>query len=259
MIFARLGAVAIATLALVPTTVLAAPGTSDLELRAVLTEPGEGGYVEYPVGTSGSLEGRFDAKTYAAYYESSTAERNGIEVALKSAGFATGYDRDWYQSATLRQLGELVMVFMSADGASEVAHSSRGSYEADSGFQGYVGLTAIPEAYALHINQSGLLWTVVIFQKGNAMYGLVAGAPHDYQEAMALAQARAIYTNAPDAFRITDTRTTELAGIFSLTPYLRLMAIGVFVGALVSGAVLAILVYVIFRPRPNPVATVSKQ
>lgn len=258
MILARLSAVAIASLALAPITVWAAPGTSDFELRAALVEPAEAGYVEYPVGTGGSLEGRFDAKTYAATFGSSSADRNGVEVALKSAGFATGYDRDWYQSANLRRLGELVMVFNTDDGPKQIAQSSRGTYQDGPGFEGFVEATGLPGAYALHIKQSDLLWTVVIFEKGNAMYGLAAGAPHDNEEAIALAQAQAIYAKAPDAFRITDTQTTELAGILSFTPYLRILAIGVFVAALVSGAVLAILVYVIFRPRPTALAAAPK-
>lgn len=258
MSLARLGAVAIAALALAPVTALAASGTSDLELRAALVQPAEAGYVEYPVGTGGSLEGRFDARTYATYFESSSAQRNGIEVALKSAGFATGYERDWYQSATLSQLGELVMVFNTVDGPKQIAESSRGTYQDGPGFAGFVEVTGIPGAYALHVNQSNFLWTVVIFAKGNAMYGLTAGAPHDNMEEMALVQAQALYAKAPDAFRITGTQTTELGGIARFAPYLRVMAIGVFVAALVSGAVLAILVYVTFRPRPTALAAASK-
>jgi hypothetical protein len=241
----RLCVAAATALGLVPVIPAAAASPGPSALPAALADPVETGFTEMPPGGN-ALEGYFDASRYARATESDAKSQQRLADSIKSWGFVTGYGRTWYMPRLSDWLAELVLVFNDRTGAEGVASSSKDTYASDPAFQAFIDASSVPNAYGLtEISQTGFHWTIVIFTKENDLFAIERGSSTDFMTDQGVAQARRAYTIAPAGTNVAD----QTPPTSSFARYFRPIAFVAFVGALVSSAVLAVLVIIIFAPR----------
>jgi len=246
-VVAELAALA-ACFAIAPAAAAAAELPNPSTLRASLADPIDKQFVEVDRGTPNTLEGPFDAKAYAAYYQATDPqERQRIIDVLNENGFISGYGREWYRPRTDIWLGEVVLVFTKPDGAAAAASSSKIRYEQSKGFQSFVGAGSIPAAFAVTVNGNGFDWTVVVFPKGNDIFAVAGGSPSDYMTSAVVAQAQKQYAQAPAGTTMHRQPTNATSPLLSM-PLLAIVALALM---LIVGVTLAIVVFALARPRPH--------
>lgn len=258
MIARTLCALAVAVLAMTPMAVLAATGPSPATLRAALADPIDPNFVEADVGAAGTLEGPFDAESYANYYElSAQGGQTGQAMVrtLESNGFAGGYARQWYLPGASVFLGELVMVFTRSSGASSIASGSKIRYQQDQGFQSLVETHLSKGAYGITETNGGYHWTAVIFLKGSSLFAITQGSADDFMTDQAVAQAQRAYAFAPSS--ITVPAQMSARSVFAR--YLRLIAAAGVTLLLAIAAVAAVIVLLVRGPRSRPGAVPESQ
>ncbi len=258
MIVRRLCALAVAALAMAPIAALAAASPSPAALRAALADPIDRNFVEADVGTAGTLEGPFDAESYASYYELAGQDvqtAQSLARSLHSKGFVGGYGRQWYQPRATEFLGELVMGFTRSSGASSIASASKIRYGQDHGFQSFAEPHLSKGSFAITETSGGYQWTVVIFLKGNNLFAVAQGSADDFMTDQALAQARRAYDYAPISIGASaqSSSPTGLAQGFRLVAAVGLMLL------LAAATVVAVIVFVVRTPRPRPPIPVEPQ
>jgi len=244
VIVRALGALAIAMVGLAPVTTVVAASPGPPSLTSALADPVEAGFTEMDLGSANALEGYFDAKVYARNTVTDSKEQQTLVDALNSWGFVTGYGREWYLPRQSDWLGELVMVFRDVSQAEGYASSSKVAYARDPAFQTFIDVPNVPKAYGLtEVTQSPFHWTIVIFTKQNDLFAVERGSRADFMTQQGVAQAEKAFSVAPNG-----TSLVEQSGPLTATfnKYVRPLAIVVLIGSLISGAVLAILVFVIF-------------
>jgi hypothetical protein len=248
-----------AALALWPAAGAAASPPNPQTLRAALADPVESSFVEAEVGTQGTLEGPFDVNAYVDYYRGLGTSQTDVQRALtylRRDGFAGGYGRQWYRPRSTDLMGELVLVFGSAAGASASEQASKLRYQEDPGFQSTVDAAGLgSSAFAGTLTSYGYDWTVITFVKGNALYAVSRGSGSDYRTAGGLAQAQRAYAVAPSTLPLP---TPPGAGV-SFLQLLRLAAIAGIVLMLAIATVIAVIVFVILEPRRHPSAPMEAQ
>jgi hypothetical protein len=244
-------ALAVAALAMAPIAALAATSPSPATLRAALADPIDRNFIEADVGAAGTLEGPFDAESYANYYKlSAQGGQTGQAMVriLESNGFVGGYGRQWYQPRATEYLGELVMGFTRSSGASSIASASKIRYGQDQGFQSFVEPHLSKGSFAVTEASGGYQWTAVIFLKGNNLFAVVQGSTGDFMTDQTLAQARRAYDFAPSSIGASaqSSSPTSLAQGFRL-----IAAVGLIL-LLIVATVAAVIVFVVRTPRPRP-------
>jgi hypothetical protein len=242
---------AVAALAVTPIAALAATSPSPATLRAALADPIDRNFIEAGVGSAGTLEGPFDAESYASYnqlagLDAQTAQ--SLVRSLHSNGFVGGYGRQWYQPRATEYLGELVMGFTRLSGASSIASASKIRYGQAQGFQSFVDPHLSKGSFAVTETSAGYQWTSVIFLKGNNLFAVVQGSADDFVTAQTLAQARRVYDFAPAGIGASapSSSPTGLAQGFRLVAAVGLMLL------LAVATVVAVIVFVVRVPRPRP-------
>lgn len=251
-------ALSIAVLAITPMAVLEGPSPSPATLRAALADPIDPNFVEADVGAAGTLEGPFDAESYANYYElSSRGGQTGQAMVrtLKSNGFAGGYARQWYLPGASEYLGELIMIFARSSGASSIANGSKIKYQQDQGFQSLVEVHLSKGAYGITETSGGYRWTAVIFLKGSNLFVVTQGSADDSMTDQALAQAQRAYAFAPSSITVP-AQTNARSG---LSQYLRLIAAAGLMLLLAIAAGVATIVVLVRTQRPGSGAAVRSQ
>jgi len=242
VIVRTLCALAFAMLAMTPIAAMAAASPSPETLRTALADPIDRSFVEVEVGAAGTLEGPFDATSYANYYEQFSLDKQAGQSLVRSLqrnGFVAGYGRQWYQPRASGYLGEVVLVFTGSSGASSIASASKIRYQQDPGFQSLLEPNLNQGAYAVTDVSGGYHWTVVIFQKGSSLFAVAQGASDDFMTSEALAQARRAYDFAPSSI-IAPARSSSRAGF---AQYLRLLAAAGLMLLLVAATVVAVIVF----------------
>ncbi|HET9780472.1 MAG TPA: hypothetical protein VFR33_01730 [Candidatus Dormibacteraeota bacterium] len=241
-----IGAVGALALSAIIQATAATPGPA--ALRSNLAEPVEPGFVEVDQGSSGTLEGPFDSYMYAASLTTDANVRQQITDGLDQGGFVTGYGREWYFPKQSDWLGELVMVFYRASGASSVASTTKINYARDPGFQSFIDLPQIPNSYGLTEIIDGFHWTVVDFRKGNDFYSVARGSNSDFMTTRAIAQAEKAYAVAPAATELLAPTPAPSAW----TRYSHLFVVGsLMFGFGVAVSVIAVVYVIASRRRPG--------
>jgi hypothetical protein len=249
---------AVAALALSPAAAWAAAVPSPATLRAALADPIDRNFIEADVGTAGTLEGPFDAESYASYNEVAGLDvqtAQSLVRSLRSNGFVGGYARQWYQPRAPEFLGELVMGFTRSSGASSIASASKIRYQQDQGFQSLVEPHLNKGAFAVTEFSGGYRWTVVIFQKGSDLFAVAQGSTGDFMTDSALAQARRAYDFAPSSIG----PSAQSGSATGFAQYFRLIAAIGAMMLLVVATVAAVIVFVVRTPRPRPPGPVESQ
>jgi hypothetical protein len=258
LIVRALGALAVAVLAMTPIEAAAASSPSPDKLHAALAEPLDRSFIEADVGAAGTLEGPFDAESYANYSELSGLDAQTSQSMVRSLqrnGFVGGYARQWYKPRASEFLGELVMVFTRSSGASSIANASKIRYQQDQGFQSLVEPHLNTGSYGLTAVSAGYRWTTVIFQKGSDLFAVTQGSADDFMTAEALVQARRAYDFAPSSIAVS-AQSSARAGFWQ---YVRLVAVFGLMLLLAVATVLAVIVFVVQAPRPGPAVPVESQ
>jgi len=258
VIVRRLCVLVVAALAVTPITALAAPSPGPATLRAALADPIDRSFVEADVGAAGTLEGPFDAESYASYFELAGLDQQTGQSLVRSLhrnGFVGGYGRQWYQPRATEYLGELVMGFTRSSGASSTASATKIRYQQDQGFQSLVEPHLSKGSFAVTESSGGYQWTSVIFLKGNNLFSVVQGSTGDFMTDQALAQARRAYDFAPSSIGASaqPSSPTGLAQYFRLIAAVGLMLL------LVVATVVAVIVFVVRTPRPRSPIPVESQ
>lgn len=222
------------------------PGVSDLP--KALADPVETSFVEVSPGTERAVEGYFDAQIFADNTGTNASERSDIADELRAADFVTGYGREFYMVGRSDWLYELAMVFRQPSGAQSVLATNKVDYARSPNSGSFITVRLNSSAFAVHDIVSGFHWTVIQFVKSNDLFAIARGSQDDFTTAPALAQARKAYDVAPAG--------TTLAAPAVVPPaymkYLRPLEIAAFVGALVVAAALMAVVFLVFRPKPQP-------
>jgi hypothetical protein len=254
----RLCALAVAALAMTPIAALAATSPSPATLRAALADPIDRNFIEADVGTAGTLEGPFDAESYASYFELAGLDAQtgqSLVRSLHSNGFVAGYGRQWYQTGASEYLGELVMGFTRSSGASSIASATKIRYQQDRGYQSFIEPHLSKGSFAVTAASGGYQWTSVIFLKGNNLFAVVQGSTGDFMTDQTLAQARRAYDFAPFSIGASaqPSSPTGLAHGFRL-----IAAVGLIL-LLIVATVVAVVVFVVRMPRPQPPIPLESQ
>ncbi|HET7419715.1 MAG TPA: hypothetical protein VFL27_05000 [Candidatus Dormibacteraeota bacterium] len=233
--------------ALLPGVASAATAPDPAQLRAALADPVESNFIEAEVGTQGTLEGPFDINTYSDYYRltgASDADVKLLQQHLQRDGFAGGYGREWYRAHTTDLMGELVMVFRDAAGASASEQASKLRTGEDQQFESFVDVSGLgAHSFAATINSTyGYRFTEVAFVKGNGLFAVSRGSVTGYQTAAAMVQARRVYANAPSSIAVPGEQAPSAAIVSGA----RLALILFLIAALAVAAIVSMVV--VLRP-----------
>ena len=245
----RLALAAIAGLAIFPMSgaMAASPGTTDLP--QALANPVEPDFVETTSNRSGELVGYFDAGAFAQWAGTDARSRQAFRDMLTSRGFVTGYQRIW--SSNREVLFETVFVFRAPGDAESMLSSVKSGFTASDSYKGPVPINLDDTAWAGEEIVNGFHWTAAGFTKANDAFTLYRGSDVDYRTKAALAQAREMYTIAPNGTALGP----QAAQQSMLSRYMVPVLITFAVGALLIAAALVIAVIVtLVRPRPQAAA-----
>ena len=188
-----------AMVALVPTAGLAGGTPSPSTLRSTLADPIDAAYVEADQGAPNTIEGPFDATRYADYAALTDPQyRQRALDGLKRNGFIAGYGREWYLPGTGNLLSEIVLAFANSSGAAAATAESKVNYSASKAITTFIDPAGVPNAFALTYRGADRFeWTIVIFTKGNDVFGVTGGSDSDYLTGDVEAQARRAFAFAP--------------------------------------------------------------
>jgi len=184
-------AIAIAALAVIPSSASAAPSPSPA-LGSLLAAP-PAGYVQVSTGT---FHGQFDATAYASQYQSNTLEAG---ITLIHDGFVDGYGTEWVQRSTGRALIEFVIAFQGQRGAKSWLGYEEAADKNDPGYKRSNSLAGIDSYYGVHIVLTSPRGYVDAFSfvKGNDMFGVGFVSGKDDVLKLATAQTKSQYAAAP--------------------------------------------------------------
>jgi len=185
-------AIAVAALAVIPSSASAAPSPSPA-LGSLLAAP-PAGYVQVSTGT---FHGQFDATAYASQYQSNTLEAG---ITLIHDGFVDGYGTTWLQRSTGRALIEFVIAFEGERGAKSWLGYEETSDKNGPGYKHSNSLTGIDSYYGVHliIPSPPAFVDAFSFVKGNDMFGVGFVSAKDNVLKLATAQTKTQYAAAPD-------------------------------------------------------------
>lgn len=245
MIVRRLAVAAVAALAALPISgAVAAPGTTDL--RDALANPVESSFVEQTFPSPSHLNGYFDAGLFASWAGSDAGSRDYVRNLLISNGLFTGYQRYWYTAGSDDQLYETVFVFKDSDGADSMLTTERSDRSNATTFKAWVPLQLNDSAFALNETINNYFWTTAGFSKGNDVFMMFRGSGSAFQTTAAAAQARVMYTVAPNGTALGSPPAAAHQSAFVL---LRTPLIVTFVAGAVMIAV-ALVIAVVASVRP---------
>jgi hypothetical protein len=187
-----LSAVAIAALALIPTSASAAPTPSPALSSLLVAAPA--GYTPL---TTATLHGRFDASAYASQYTSGRVE---ALLNLVKDGFVDGYGATYLQKSTNRVLLEFVIAFKGGKGAKSWLDFEEAADKGNADYKHADTLTGIDPYYGVHIvfTSPRAFTDAFSFVKGNDMFGIGFVSGKDDVLKLATAQTRSQYAAAPD-------------------------------------------------------------
>ena len=248
----RLAVAAVAALATIPFAgaMAAPPGPADLP--NALANPLEASFVEQTSSRQGELIGYFDAGIFANWAASDASGRDYVRNKLVSNGFVTGYQRIWYMPSSSDSLFETVYVFKAAEGAGGVLDTDKRDFASNEDFRNWVDLQVNDNSFALqYVNsRDGFHWTFAAFAKGNDLFELFRGSSSDYQTSAGIAQAREMYTVAPNgtALGLQPAASHQSA----LSKYLTPLVVMLVTGALLLTVALVIAVIATVMPRKQP-------
>jgi hypothetical protein len=246
---------------MVPATAQAAGPSPDPEaLQKMLVNAPDSAWVESVPGPN-TLEGPFDAQSYALTVYDDAQTRTDVTQHLESSGFLGGYGRSFYKSSKKAWIEEDVKSFDTKAGAlSFWSWMKSWLPEGADTTTPVVDTTAIPNSFGTEWLFAGFHATDTLFTKGAFMYDVVVGSDTDFTRTDALAQARSAFEFAPvgDA-PILQQNPTPLAP--SLPPSSNGVAIAVLafvflaLGACLIGGLVAAIILVRRRAAP-PTRTV---
>jgi len=255
----RLAVAAVAALATMPFAGAMAAPPGPAELPNALANPLETSFVEVTSSRQGEVIGYFDAGMFANWAGSDASGRDYVRNELVSNGFVTGYQRIWYMSGSSDTLFETVFVFKAAEGAGAMLDTERRDFSGAKDFRNWVELQVNDNSFALQeVNPNdGFHWTFAAFVKGNDVFELFRGSDSDYQTTAGIAQAREMYTLAPNGTAIGAQPVASHQSALSkyLTPLIVMLVVGALL--LTVALVIAVIVMVIPRRQPSPPVAVQ--
>ena len=245
----RLAVAAVAALATIPFAGAVAAPPGPAELPNALANPLETSFVEVTSSRQGDVIGYFDAGAFANWAGGDASGRDYLRNELLSNGFVTGYQRIWYMSSSTDTLFETVFVFKTADGAGSVLDTDKRDFASSETFRNWVDLQVNDNSFALQeVSPSdGFHWTFAAFVRGNDVFELFRGSEADFQTTAAIAQAREMYTVAPDGTALGSQRAASHQS--ALSKYLTPLVVMLVFGALLLTVALVIAVVVTLIPR----------
>jgi len=255
----RLAVAAVAALATIPLVgaTAAAPGPADLP--NALANPLETSFVEETSSRQGAEIGFFDADVYANWAGRDASVRDYMRNYLVSRGFVTGYQRIWYMSSSSDALIETVFVFKTADGAGSMLEKQKVATFASKNFRNWVDYQVNDGSFALQEVNSidGFHWTFAGFVKGNDVFELYRGSDTDFKTTAAIAQAREMYTVAPDGTALGSQPVASHQS--ALARYMTPLVVMFVAGALLLTVALVIAVVVSLIRRDQRLPPVTAQ
>jgi hypothetical protein len=189
----RLAATAVICLA--PLTATAASPSPSPSLDSILAKPPTADFKEL---TTSDIHGEFTAHAWAA--GATNASPSEIEATLTHNGFIDGYGNTWTNS-NQQVLIEFVMAFNGGNGAKSQLTAQEATDKADPTYVRSTTLSGISPSYGVHdYDKANTAYVdIYAFVKGNDMFGLAFVSSKDDVQAMALNQAQAQYSGAPDS------------------------------------------------------------
>ncbi len=255
----RLAVAAVAALATIPFAGAMAAPPGPAELPNALANPLETSFVEVTSSRQGDVIGYFDAGAFANWAGGDASGRDYVRNELLSNGFVTGYQRIWYMSSSTDTLFETVFVFKTAGGAGSVLDTDKRDFASSKTFRNWVDLQVNDNSFALQeVNSSdGFHWTFAAFVRGNDVFELFRGSESDYQTTAALAQAREMYTVAPNGTALGSQPAASHQSALSkyMTPLVVMLVAGALL--LTVALVIAVIVTVIPRNQTSPPVAVQ--
>ena len=245
----RLAVAAVAALATIPFAgaMAASPGLGDLP--QALANPIEPSFEEITSSRSGELVGYFDAGAFAQWAGSDASSRQAFRDMLTSREFVSGYQRIWTTSDN-DALFETVFVFRAPSDAGSMLNSVKSGFTASSNYKGPVSIDLNDTAWAGQEIVSGYHWTAAGFTKTNDAFLLYRGSDTDYRTSAAVAQAREMYTVAPDGTALGSQPAASHQS--ALSKYLTPLVVMLVAGAMLITVALVIAVVVTLVPRNQP-------
>jgi hypothetical protein len=247
----RLRAVVLGALfALLPATASAASTPDPQVLRGALAEAPSSDFVEADTTVKG--EGPLDATAYAAILATDAAKQQQVINGLNAHQFVSGYGRLWVKRASETVLVEQILAFadrsnaISYEGASKLADTTSADYT------GSIDSSALPDSYGVEQLTGGYHTVAIAFVKGNDL--LIAGfvSSGDYMVADTQAQAKAVYSGAPDY----TIQPSTSAAVNSVASDAGSIAGHVIFWLFIAGVVLLV-VSVVIRSRRRPAAAAA--
>jgi hypothetical protein len=245
----RLAVAAVAALAAIPFAGAMAASPGPAELPNALANPLEASFVEVTSSRADDLVGWFDAARFANWAGSTADARQYYREMLTSNRFVSGYQREWYVPQQSDAMYETAFVFQKADGALSMLSTEKSTFSNFDAFKSWVPTDLNDSAFALQEITEGYHWTVVSFAKGNDVFELFRGSDSDYQTAAGLAQAREMYTVAPNGTTLGPQGQRQQS---ALSRYIVPVMITFVLGAVLITTALVIAVVVALTSRPTP-------
>lgn len=183
---------------MVPATALAAGPTPDpAALQKMVVDAPDSGWIE-SVPAPNTLEGPFDAQSYADDVYDDAQTKADVAAHLDSYGFLGGYGRSFYKSSKKAWIEEDVKSFDTRAGAiSFWTWMKSWLPEGADTTTPLIDTTVIPNSFGTEWVLSGFHATDTLFTKGAFMYDVVMGSYTDFTRSDALAQARSAFEFAP--------------------------------------------------------------
>jgi len=255
----RLAVAAVAALATIPFGGAMAAPPGPAELPNALANPLETSFVEVTSSRQGEVVGYFDAGGFANWAGDDASGRDYVRNELLSNGFVTGYQRIWYMSSSSDSLFETVFVFKTAEGARSMLDTEKRDFSGAKDFRNWVDLQVNDSSFALQeVNPNdGFHWTFAAFIKGNDVFELFRGSDSDYQTAAAVAQAREMFTVAPNGTALGAQAAASHQS--ALAKYMAPVVVVFLAGALLLTVALVIAVIATVIPRNQPSPPVAVQ
>ena len=255
----RAGALMAALLAVFPVSAEAATVGPDV-LRAALSDPLDDSFVESSIGDPDTLQGPFDAVTYANVEYTDADIRHSIQERLKYEGFIAGYGRTFYKESVDAWLIEAVFAFGSTsdarsfwgwegDGLTRSSHTTR-----------IVDTTAIPSSVGADYIYDDVHATEIQFARGNDVFNLIIGSSSGYMTTGAVAQAVQMHTVAPEnTVPVGDQREAHPGPVFVRNiAYVLALVVGIaFALSAVAGAIAVVLLVRRSRRQAAPASLLS--
>jgi len=194
----RLAVVVAMGLSMAPAAAHAAgPSPDPVALQKMLVNAPDSGWIE-SVPAPNTLEGAFDAQTFATDVYDDAQTRTDVTLHLQNYGFLGGYGRSFYKASRKAWIEEDVKSFDTKAGAVAFWTWMKSWLpEGADTTTPLVDTSKIPNSFGTEWLLAGFHATDTLFTKGAYMYDIVVGSDTDYVRTDALAQARSAFEFAP--------------------------------------------------------------